>query len=112
MDSFLCNRQQRIEVNGAKSQWAPVLSGGPQGTVIGLLLFFLYINYIMVGIESEIRLFAADCVCYRYELCTGTVSSQGRVKTRPDFFSDVASMCLWCPAVLKIWAQLFKASLT
>ena len=37
----------------------------PQGTVLGPLLFSLYINDIMVGIESEIRLFADDCVCYR-----------------------------------------------
>ena len=36
----------------------------PQGTVLGPLLFSLYINDIMVGIESEIRLFADDCVCY------------------------------------------------
>ena len=64
IDSFLCNRQQRVVVNGAKSQWEPVLSGVPQITVLGPLLFSLYINDIMVGIESEIRLFADDCVCY------------------------------------------------
>ena len=65
IDSFLCNRQQSVVVNGAKSHLAPVLSGVPQGTVLGPLLFSLYINGIMVGIESEIRLFADDCVCYR-----------------------------------------------
>ena len=37
----------------------------PQGTVLGPLLFSLYINDIMVGKESEICLFADDCVCYR-----------------------------------------------
>ena len=65
IDSFLCNRQQRVVVNGAKSQWTPILSGVLQGTVLGLLLFSLYINDIMVGLESKIRLFADDCVCYR-----------------------------------------------
>ena len=44
--------------------WAPVLSGVPQGTVLGPLLFSLYINDISSDIESEIRLFADDCVCY------------------------------------------------
>ena len=48
-----------------KSQWAPVLSGVPQGTVLGPMLYSLYINDIMIGTEPEIRLFADDCVCYR-----------------------------------------------
>ena len=51
--------------NGVKSDWAPVLSGVPQGTVLGPLLFSLYINDISSDIESEIGLFANDCVCYR-----------------------------------------------
>ena len=46
-------------------KWAPVVSGVPQGTVLGPLLFSLYINDISADIESEIRLFADDCVCYR-----------------------------------------------
>ena len=64
IDSFLCFRQQRVVVNGVKSDWAPILSGVPQGTVLGPLLFSLYINDISSDIESEIRLFADDCVCY------------------------------------------------
>ena len=64
IDYFLCFRQQRVVVNGVKSDWAPVLSGVPQGTVLGPLLFSLYINDISSDIESEIRLFADDCVCY------------------------------------------------
>ena len=65
IDSFLCFRQQRVVVNGVKSDRAPVLSGVPQDTVLGPLLFSLYINDISSDIESEIRLFADDCVCYR-----------------------------------------------
>ena len=41
------------------------MSGVPQGIVLGPLLFSLYINDISADIESEIRLFADDCVCYR-----------------------------------------------
>ena len=65
INAFLCYRQQRVVVNGVKSDWAPVVSGVPQGTVLGPLLFSLHINDITADIESEIRLFADDCVCYR-----------------------------------------------
>ena len=65
VNAFLCYRQQRVVVNGVKSDRAPVVSGVPQGTVLGPLLFSLHINDITADIESEIRLFADDCVCYR-----------------------------------------------
>ena len=52
-------------VNGVKSDWVPVLSGVPQGTIFRPLLFLLYINDISEDIDSELRLLADDCVCYR-----------------------------------------------
>ena len=60
-----CYRQQRDVVTGVKSDWAPVVSSVPQATVLGPLLFSLHINDITADIESEIRLFADDCVFYR-----------------------------------------------
>ena len=64
-NEFLCYRQHRVVVNGVKSDWAPVVSGVPQGTVLGPLVFSLHIHGITADIESEIRPFADDCVCYR-----------------------------------------------
>ena len=61
---FLCSRQERFKVNGIKSDRGPVVSGVPQGNVLGPLLFSLYIYNIYADIESEIRHFADDCVCY------------------------------------------------
>ena len=49
----------KVVVNGVKSDWAPVVSGVPQSIVV------LLVHDIPVGIDSQIRLFADDCVCYR-----------------------------------------------
>ena len=52
-------------VDGEHSDWVPVRSGVPQGTVLGPLLFLLYINDLPLNISSQVRLFADDCVMYR-----------------------------------------------
>jgi hypothetical protein len=65
IDAFLSNRRQRVILNGACSDWSLVKSGVPQGSVLGPLLFLLYINDIGDGVESNLRLFADDCVLYR-----------------------------------------------
>ena len=62
---FCASDRQRVVSNGVKSDWAPVVSGVPQGTFLGPLLSSLYINDIPVGIDSQIRLFADECVCYQ-----------------------------------------------
>jgi len=65
ISSFLSSRRQRVVINGSQSPWTSVISGVPQGTVLGPLLFLLYINDITDGIQSDIRLFADDCILYR-----------------------------------------------
>ena len=61
INNFLCQRHQRVAVSESKSDWTPVVSVVPQGTVLGLVLFNIFINDIVDEVESEIRLFADDC---------------------------------------------------
>jgi hypothetical protein len=63
--SFLSHRKQRVSVNGALSDNTCVTSGVPQGSVLGPVLFLLYINDINNNIQSPIRLFADDSIIYR-----------------------------------------------
>ena len=63
--NWLTDRTQRVVVDGECSDDAPVLSGVPQGTVLGPLMFILYINDINDGTNCSIRLFADDCLLYR-----------------------------------------------
>ena len=65
ISGFLKHRTQRVVVSGEKSAWSNVISGVPQGTVLGPLLFLVYINDLPDNLHSSVRLFADDCVIYR-----------------------------------------------
>ena len=63
--SFLSSRTQTVVMDREKSTPCEVLSGVPQGTVLGAILFLIYINDIVDGVQSNINLFADDCALYR-----------------------------------------------
>ena len=63
--AFLEDRTQNVVVEGKSSPAAPVLSGVPQGTVLGPLLFLIFINDLPSVVRSQVRLFADDCLMYR-----------------------------------------------
>ncbi|MCG7876680.1 MAG: reverse transcriptase domain-containing protein [Candidatus Thiodiazotropha endolucinida] len=67
ISSFLNDRSQQVLVEGSKSEKLEVLSGVPQGTVLGPLLFLVYINDLpSICRSSHARLFADDTLLYKH----------------------------------------------
>ena len=60
IEHYLKGRTQKVSVNGTTSTWHPVTSGIPQGSVIGPLLFVIFINDLPDIVESTVYLFADD----------------------------------------------------
>ena len=95
--SFLCGRTQCVKVNGIRSRWKKVLSGIPQGSVIGPLLFVIFINDMPEEVKFNVcKLFADDCKLY------GRVSTLGENKMQ----FDLSNLENWS----KNWQLPFNAS--
>ena len=58
LTDFLDNRTQRVILNGQYSSWAKVEAGVPQGSILGLLLFLIYINDLSDNLAWTPKLFA------------------------------------------------------
>ena len=57
---FLVGSMQKVVINGCHSPWKRITPGVPQGTILGPLLFNLYINDISACLTSGVRLYADD----------------------------------------------------
>jgi hypothetical protein len=80
-EGFLRNRQQQVKINGKHSSWKSVLSGIPQGSVLGPLLFIIFINDLpdLYG-DASIYLFADDAKMFKYI-------------TKPEDSADLQNCC-------------------
>jgi hypothetical protein len=70
IQAFLTHRTQTVVIDGVTSNTVPVTSGFPQGTVLGPILFLIYINDFPVYLtHSKLRLFADDSIIYKEITC-------------------------------------------
>ena len=66
ISSFLSDHHQKVVIDNVSSDSVSVVSGVPQGTVLGTILFIIYINDVIENIKhSKIWLFADDIVLYK-----------------------------------------------
>ena len=60
LEDFLKERKQRVVLNGQVSTWKNINAGVPQGSILGPLLFFIFINDLTEGLSTNVQLFADD----------------------------------------------------
>ena len=60
LEDFLKERKQRVVLNGQVSTWKNINAGVPQGSILGPLLFLIYINDLTEGLTTNVKLFADD----------------------------------------------------
>ena len=84
--SWLSERSQKVVLDGQASDPVLVLSGVPQGSVLGPVIFLIFINDLLENIRSSVRLFADDCVCI------GTLNSPMDCQILQD---DLNSLAQW-----------------
>ena len=92
---FLSNRTQRVLVGGKISDPVNVMSGIPQGTVLGPLLFICYINDLSNIIKSKIRIYANDTLVYN---CINTIDDCIQLQR------ELAELEKWA----KVWQMEFN----
>jgi len=86
-ESYLLNRRQRVVLNGSYSTLSVIEAGVPQGSVLGPLLFLIYINDLEKDIRSNIKFFADDTMLY--SIVNDPVSSSD------DLNHDLDLICQW-----------------
>ena len=97
IQSWLTDRKQRVIVNNVTSDWIPVISGVPQGSVLGPCLFVIYINDIDDAVSSKILKFADD---------TKITASISSVEERNILQTDLTRLMEWSEA----WQMKFNVN--
>ena len=86
--NFLTNRYHRVNIKKSASNWLPVMSGVPQGSVLGPVLFLNYINDTDNNLESVASLFADDAKIYKIIKTKEDIEALQRDLKQLDNWSD------------------------
>ena len=100
LENYLNHRYQRVVLNGMSSEWRSINAGVPQGSVLGPLLFLVYINDLTDNISSEIRLFADDSSLFSH---VETIAL-----THEKLIKDLETITQWTYQ----WKMLFNPDIT
>ena len=87
MHSYLVGREQRVEVNGTLSPPLPITCGVPQGSILGPLLFLVYVNDMASACDCSLFLFADDSALL--------VSDRDKLKVEKALSSELNKICTW-----------------
>jgi len=86
IENWLEGRKQRVVLNGCSSDWVDVTSGVPQGSILGPILFVIYINDLDEGIKNKIWKFADD---------TKLMGKSTEPKGVEEIREDLQRLCRW-----------------
>ena len=85
-NDFLTNRKERVVLNGQCSSWVDIRAGVPQGSLLGPLLFLIYVNDLQNGLNSACKLFADDTSLFSvaHDVNTSTSDINKNLKLKSD----------------------------
>ena len=95
IEQWLTDRRQRVVVDGEVSSWKSVLSGVPQGSVLGPILFLVYINDLQEGVTGNILKFADD---------TKLFTKTKEIGDKQNLQDDIDKLVKWSEK----WQMLFN----
>ena len=95
IEQWLTNRKQRVVVDGELSSWKSVLSGVPQGSVLGPILFLVYIHDLEEGVTGSILKFADD---------TKLLRKTKEIGDKHNLQDDIDTLVKWSEK----WQMLFN----
>ena len=89
LTDYLLHRKIRVVIKGQEAPWAETNAGVPQGSILGPLLFLVFINDVVTGIDSDINLFADDTsimkIIEQYAATYNTINNDlGKLSTWAD----------------------------